>query len=286
MALFPTPGGPEPPSLSASAAKAAPWIQGLARMGYAARGVVYLVVGGIAVQAALSYARRPEDSSGALLAILRQPFGRVLLGVLVVGLGGFVLWRLVQAFGDPEKKGTSAKGLARRAGYLISALLHAGLALEAVRLLRGSSRGGGGGEQSTDHWTAVAMAQPAGRWIVGAVGAGVVLFGLYELYRAFAADLASRLDLSRLGPDARRRVVRFGRFGRAARGVVFGIIGWFLVRAALEYDASEARGFASALRTLEEQAYGSYLLGAVALGLIAFGLFELAEARYRVIRAP
>lgn len=285
MALFPTPGARLAPPLPSRAARAAPWVQGLARMGYAARGVVYLIVGGIAVQAALSYARRPEDSGGALLVVLRQPFGRVLLGVLVAGLAGFVLWRLVQALGDPERKGTDAKGLARRAGYLVSALIYSALALEAVRLLTGSARGRGS-EQSADHWTAVVMAQPAGRWIVGAVGAVVVLVGLYELYRAWSADLPGRLDLSGLGSDARQRVIRFGRLGMAARGVVFGIIGWFLVKAALQYDSSEAQGFASALRTLEEQAYGRYLLGAVALGLIAYGLFELAEARYRVIRAP
>ena len=128
------------------------------------------------------------------------------------------------------------------------------------------------------------MAQPTGRWIIGAVGAGIVLFGLYELYRAYSADLRARLDLTSLWGDARKNVIRFGRFGLAARGVVFGIIGWFLVKAALEYDSSKARGFANALQTLESQAYGRYLLGAVAFGLIAYGLFELAEARYRVIR--
>ena len=285
MALFPTSGARlTPPHPSQAARRAAPWVQGLARLGYAARGVVYLIVGAIAVRAAVSYAR-PEDSSAALRVIVEQPFGRVLLGVVAVGLGGFVLWRIVQAFGDPALKGTDAKGLARRAGYLISGLLYAALAWEAVRLLTGSG-GGGGGDQSADHWTATVMAQPAGRWIVGAAGAAVLLFGLFELYRAYSADLRKRLDLKSLGGDARTRVVRFGRFGLAARGVVFGIIGWFLVKAALQYQPSEARGFASALRTLEEQAYGSYLLGAVALGLIAYGFFELAEARYRVIRAP
>ncbi len=283
MALFPNSGARAAAPLRSTAAKAAPWVQWLARLGYAARGVVYLIVGGIAMQAAFSSAQRPEDSSGALVVILRQPFGRILLGVVVVGLAGFVLWRLVQALRDPEHKGTDAKGLATRAGYLISGLIYAGLAVEAVRLLMGSARRGGSGE-SADHWTAMAMSQPLGRWIIGAVGGGVILFGLYELYRGYAADLRAKLDLTELGGDARKHVVRFGRFGRAARGVVFGIIGWFLVKAALEYDSSEAQGFAAALQTLESQAYGRYLLGAVALGLIAYGLFELAEARYRVIR--
>src|SRR5690606_30617741 len=145
-------------------ANAGKWIRLLAHLGFAARGVVYLVIGGVAVQAALTSTRDPEDSSGALLVILRQPFGLFLLGLLLAGLAGFVLWRLVQAFRDPENKGTDARGLITRAGYLVSGLLHAGLGFEAARLLAGSLRSVGG-EESTDHWAAVVMAQPAGAWV-------------------------------------------------------------------------------------------------------------------------
>lgn len=271
-------------SAVATAALAAPWVQWLARFGYAARGIVYLTIGALALQAALSARSGPEDSSGALQAILRQPFGRVLLGVLAVGLAGFVLWRLVQAIRDPERQGTDLQGLAKRGAYLISALVYGGLAVEAFRLFRGSGGGGSSGERQADHWTAVVMSQPLGRWIIGAVGATIVLYGLYEAYRAFTTDFTKRLDLSRLGADARRRIVAAGRLGFSARAVVFGIIGWFLARAAFEYDPAEARGFESALLTVQQQGYGRYLLGAVAIGLFAYGLFELAEARYRVIR--
>lgn len=262
---------------------AAPWIQWIARAGYAARGVVYLAVGILALQAALTV-KRPEDSSGALIAIGDQPFGRVLLGVVAVGLAAWVLWRLFQALADPENRGTDAKGLLKRGSYLISAFIYGGLALEAARMAMGTSGGGESGDASADHWTAVVMAQPAGRWIAGAVGVGIVLFGLYELYRARTADFRRKLDFERLGAAARKRIVLFGRLGMAARGIVFAIIGWFLIRAALEYDPDEAQGFDTALQTLQEQGYGQYLLGAVAIGLVAYGLFELAEARYRVIR--
>lgn len=271
-------------SAAATAALAAPWVQWLARFGYAARGIVYLTIGALAMQAALSARGGPEDSSGALQAILRQPFGRILLGVLAVGLAGFVLWRLVQAIRDPERRGTDLKGLAKRGAYLISAFIYGGLAVEAFRLFRGAGGGGSSGEQQADHWTAVVMAQPLGRWIIAAAGAVIVLYGLYEAYRAFTTDFTKRLDLSRLGADARRRVVAAGRLGLSARAVVFAIIGWFLIRAAIEYDPAEARGFETALLTVQQQGYGRYLLGAVAIGLFAYGLFELAEARYRVIR--
>jgi hypothetical protein len=285
MALFSERGSRVAAAIPESLALAAPWIQWMARLGYLARGVVYVVVGGLAFQAAVSSVRLPEDSSGALQAILRQPLGRVLVGLVAVGLIGWVLWRLVQAFLDPEGKGTRAKGLARRAGYLTSAFLHSGLALEAVRLARGSSGGAGGTADATaDHWTAVAMSQPAGRWIIAAVGAGTILFAFSQFYRAYSASFRKKLDLSRLGPDAEKRVVLVGRLGLAARGVVFGIIGWFLVRAALQTDAEEAQGFETALQTIQEQGYGQYLLAAVGVGLFAYGIFEFAEARYRVIR--
>lgn len=259
----------------------APWVQRLARLGYAAKGTVYLVVGGLAVQAAYSPAERPQDSEGALGTILRQPQGMALLGMVAVGLAGYVLWRLVQAVLDPEHKGAGAKGIAVRLGYLLSALIHAGLTAEAVRLLAGSGRGGG---REPEDWTAAVMAQPMGRWAVAAAGAGIIAFGLFELYRAVAVDLTRRLDLSGVSADARRRIVYLGRAGLAARGVVFGIIGWFVVQAALHSASREVQGLAEALRTVREQAHGRWLLGGVALGLAAYGAFLVVKARYRRIR--
>lgn len=283
MALFSGGGSRIAASLPVPAAAAAPWIQWLARIGYAARGVVYLLIGYLALQAAISSAGSPEDSSGALRVLMEQPLGRVLLALVAIGLAGWVLWRLFQAVADPEHEGTGAKGMARRTGYLVSAVLHAALAVEAVRLMRGSG-GGEGGEAAADHWTGMLMSQPAGRLLVAAVGGVIVAFGVVELIRAYRAGFRRDLDLSALSAAGQRRVVLFGRLGIAARAVVFGIIGWFLLRAALQYDPREARGFETALRTLQEQGYGGWLLGAVGVGLLCYGLFELAEARYRVIR--
>ena len=284
MALFSGSGSGMAASMPSPAGLAAPYIQYLARIGYAARGVVYMVIGLIALRTVFASGGGPEDSSGALRVVLRQPFGRILLGVLAVGLMGWVLWRLFQALADPEKLGTEAKGLAKRAGYLISAAIYGGLAVEAIRLLLGASSGGGGGDESAEHWTATVMSQPFGRWLIAGVGLGIVLFGLYELYRSFRADFTRMLDLSRLGPAARRRVVLIGRVGMAARGVVFGIIGGFLLNAARRFDPQEAGGTEEALRTLQGTSYGPWILGAVGAGLLCYGLFELAEARYRIIR--
>lgn len=266
-----------------TAHEAAPSVQRLARLGYAAKGVVYLIIGGIAAQAAFSRSEQVEGSEGALAAILEKPFGKVLLGIMALGLAGFVVWRAVQAIMDPEHAGGGAKRTAARIGYAMSGVLYAGLTLEAVRMLRGSGGGQGGGAQ---HWTGVVMDKPFGRILVGLAALGIAGYGVYQLFKAFKADgLDKRLNLEGSGVATRRRVIAVARAGTAARGVVFCIIGWLVLQAALKYDPSRAQGLQGALTTLREAAYGRYLLGLVALGLIAYGVFQLVKARYRVIRA-
>jgi hypothetical protein len=283
MTLYP---GRANPPLGASARsavrEASPWIRALARLGYTAIGIVYIVMGGLAAQAALSPAKRPENSSGALTTIYDNPAGRAGITIVAVGLVGYVLWRLVSAIFDGERNGGGLKGTAVRIGYLGSALIYGSLALEATRLLLGSQRESSAqGDQQADHWTAMVLTRPLGRWVVAAVGGGVILFGLYQIFRAIAGNLQKRLDLTGVGSPARENIVRLGRFGYAARGTVFGIIGWFLVRAALDFDPEEAKDLASALQVLRSQPYGSWLLGAVALGLVSWGVWQLANGRYR-----
>ena len=265
----------------AAAREAGPWVERLARLGYAAKGVVYLIIGGIAARAAFGSGEQVQGSQGALRAILEQPFGRFLLALVALGLAGYALWRFVQAALDPEADGPDGSGAAKRAGWAISGLIHAGLALAAARLVMGN--GGSGGGDSTDRWTATLMRQPAGRWLVAAVGLGILAYGIYALYRAYAVKLDRRLDLSRMSPEARTWAVRSGRAGIAARGVVFAVMGFFLLRAAMNYDPSQARGLEGALQALQGSSYGPWILALVALGLVGYGIYQLVEARYRRI---
>lgn len=275
-----SPAGQVKDHVEDAAHEAAPWTEGLARLGYAAKGVVYIVVGLLAAQAAFGSGGSVDGSDGAIATILRQPFGRFMVGAIAIGLFGYALWRFVQAGLDPEGKGSDAKGIARRIGYAVSGVIHTSLAVEAARsVLRGSSSGGGG--EGADHWTAVLMAQPFGAWIAGAVGAGIAAYGLYQLYKAYTVQLGKRLDLGRMQPTARTWAVRLSRFGLAARGVVFAIMGALLVQAALQSDPSDAVGLGGALRTLQQQSYGPWLLGAVALGLAGYGIYELVKSKYR-----
>lgn len=267
-----------------AAREAGPWIEKLARAGYFARGVVYVIVAWIALQAALGN-RRTAGPEGALTEVFRQPYGKALLIALAVGLAGYALWRFVQALLDPEHKGTDAKGLVSRVGYVLTGIIHTLLTLAAVRMALGSG-GPGGGESEARERTGMLMEQPAGPWLVGLVGLGLAAYGLYQFYRAFKTKLGKRLDLSRMGPRARETFVPAARAGLAARGVIFVLIGSFIVRAAASTDPGEARGLGGALESVRDAPYGTWLLGLVALGLAGYGIFEMVKARYRIIRPP
>ena len=261
---------------------AGPWITLLARFGYAAKGVVYITIGVLAAYAAFTSGGRTTDTRGALEEILSKPFGKYLLGAIAIGLAGYALWRFVQAVKDTENKGSGAKGIAVRIGYIAIAIIYIGLAFSAVQLVLGSG-GASKGDSAPKEWTATLLAQPFGQWLVGAVGLGFVAAGLSHFYKAYTAKFREKLMTGQMGEKAQSFALRSGRFGLAARGVVFGLIGAFLIQAALHSNAGEARGLSGALTALGQQTYGQLLLGVVALGLVAYGFYMLVLARYRRI---
>lgn len=263
-----------------AARQASPWIRQLGRLGYAAKGIVYALVGVLAVQAALGRGGQTTDPQGALGTLTQSPSERALLAMVALGLLGYALWLFVQALLDTENKGSDAKGVAARVGYAGIGVVHLGLALAAARLLLGGG-GNQGSEQSTQDWTARLISQPFGRWLVALVGAIVISVGLYQFYQAYTAKFREELKLAEMTPTEETWATRMGRLGYAARGVVFSIIGGFLIVAALQSQPEEARGLGGALQTLSEQPYGPWLLGIVAAGLVAYGIFMLVQARYR-----
>lgn len=260
--------------------QASGWIEPLGRLGYAAKGVVYAIVGVLAAQAAIGVGGETTDTRGALQRIVGAPFGRVLLGLVAVGLLGYAIWRMVQAFMDTENKGSDAKGYLVRAGYALIGIAYIGLALSAVQILRGSDGGGNAG-QVQQGWTARLLAQPFGQWLVGLIGAIVIGVGLYQLYKGLSAKFRDELKLGEMSATEQRWALRSGRLGLVAFGAVFAIVGVLLIAAARQDDASRASGVAGALAALAAQPYGPWLLGLVAVGLVAYGFFCLVEARYR-----
>jgi hypothetical protein len=262
-----------------AARKASPWIERMARVGYVAYGIVYVLVGALAVQAAFGGSGKTTSQEGALRQVLLAPLGRILLAMIAIGLLAYATWRLFQGILDPENEGKGAKGFLKRVDHVLNGLFHAALAFSAGRLALGT--GGGGG--SPDDWTARLLAQPFGLWLAAIAGAVIVGAGLYQLYKAYKADFRDELESGEMSARERTWATRSGRLGYAARGVVFDVIGVFLIRAALQTDPDEARGLGGALETLARQPFGPYILGGVAIGLVAYGAFMFVMARYRRI---
>ena len=253
----------------------------IARVGYVVKGVLYVVIGVLAAMAAFGGGGQTSGSRGAIRTVSEAPGGPVLLWVMAVGMGAYALWRFAEAFLDPDDKGGGASGKIKRLGYAASGLVHAALTVWIVRSLLSGGRGAESGSGGAQDWTATLMAQPFGRWLVGIVGAAVVGYGLYQLYKAATVDFASKFKADEMSEAEKAVTKRAGQAGLGARGVVFGVVGVFLIQAALTADAQDARGLGGALDTLAAQPFGPYLLGAVALGLAAFGVFSMINARYR-----
>lgn len=267
----------------AATRQASPWIERLARLGYLTKGIIYIIVGALAAQAAFGAGGQTTDSSGALHTILAQPFGQFLLWVVAVGLVGYALWCFLQALIDTEHQGADAKGIAARLGYAGGGIAYSGLAYTAFRILMGLGAGGG---DTREDWTAQVLAQPFGQWLVGLAGAVGMGAGIYQIYKGVKAKFRAKLALGEMSREQATWATRAGQFGYAAHGIVLGMLGLFLIRAAYETDPSEAGGLGQALQALSQQPFGPWLLGSVALGLIAYGLFMGIMSRYRRIQVP
>ncbi|WP_101926486.1 MULTISPECIES: DUF1206 domain-containing protein [Luteimonas] len=260
-----------------AAREVAGWVPPLARLGYAAKGVVYLMIGWIALRAAMD-ASTPEGATGALASMTGERGGQVMLVLMAAGLLCHVMWRLVQALLDPEHRGEAgAKRIAMRGFYALSGVIYGSLALTAWSLSRGRDAGSGEGRTV---WVQAVLEQPFGTWLVMLAGVGVMGYGLHQLYKAATGDIDRRMGGR--GAHVSRGVRVIGRVGTAARGVVLLPIGWFVFTAGREYRADAAAGTEEVLRMLGH----GWLLVAVAIGLIAYGAHQLAKAKYRRIEGP
>ncbi|ACK72343.1 protein of unknown function DUF1206 [Gloeothece citriformis PCC 7424] len=262
-------------------------LEKLARAGYFAKGIIYGLIGILAILAAFNAGGKTTDANGVLHTIAGQPFGQILLILLGIGLFGYAIWRFVEAALDPEheNRDKDANSLFHRLSYAISGVIYTGLAVQAILLVIDASSSSGGGNSTAD-WTARLLSQPFGRWLVGLVGAVIIGFGFYQLYKAYKAKFRGKLNLRRLTQEQEKWVIRIGQMGISARGIVFVIIGFFLIQAGRQYDPQQARGLDGALQTLARQPYGKLLLAIVALGLAAYGLFMIIQSRYRRISTP
>lgn len=262
--------------------KASPMLVLAGRAGYAAKGVVYIVIGTLAARAATGSSGRATDSKGALLEIGDSQYGTIALVLVGIGLLGYMVWRLVAAATDAEGKGDKPTSLVLRLAQAARGIAYGVLGVRAFQLLDG---GEGGGGDPAESWSARLMELPYGRFLVGAIALGVIGYAAYQFYRASSAEkVRKHLDLGQAGAMQARWIVRLGQFGIAARAAIFTVAGVFLVRSAWEYDPDKAAGFAESLQAVANADNGSVLFGAVAFGLIAYGIYQIASARYRRMR--
>ena len=261
--------------------EASPWIEILARVGFVAKGLLYMVIGGLAACAGLGRGGEATDTRGAMTKLLALPYGRVLLVGLAIGLTGYAIWRFVEGIADPDQRGTDVKGIALRSSFVARGLLHLGLALSAIKAAMGRPASDGGSGQE-DEATATAFRLPVGEWLVLAAGLGLAAFGAYQVYRAIAAKLNRDVDKSAVTVEAGSWLIVVSRIGIAARGIVFMAIGWLLFQAGRDRNPAEAGGIAEALRVLAQ--LGRWPFVGIAAGLIAYGVYQLLSARYRRIR--
>lgn len=250
------------------------WVPRFARFGYAAKGVTYILIALLALRAALGDGNA-QNTSGALQSINEPGVGKILLAVIAAGLGAYALYKLYFAAANPEH----AKASKRISAFFV-AIFNGGFALEAARLALSMGDQNGGGNRAA-HWTAVVMNQPLGRVAVAVAGAGTAIYGIGRIIKAIKARLDKQLRLGELSPGTRRAVVGAARIGIAARGIAFILVGVFLIQAARLANPGEAKDIGHSLRELQQQPFGSYMLGVVAAGLFLYGVYELVRAKYR-----
>jgi hypothetical protein len=267
---------------AARQAAASPWTEGLARAGLVAKGLTFGLVAVLALNVAITGAGKLEDRPGALHQVAESSFGRVLLAALAVGLAGYAVWRLVLAVLGRKLETGERESAPKRVADVARAVLYGWLAFLCAELVFDADEASGQGNDETE-LTARLLDWPLGRWLVAAVGLAVIGAGAFNLYRALSQKFRKDLKEGQMKGEERRSYIVIGVIGHAARGVVFLLIGFFIVRAAWEYDPKEAIGLDGALAKLANAEYGSFLLGTVAAGLLAYALFCFVQARYRSV---
>jgi Domain of Unknown Function (DUF1206) len=249
----------------------------LSRAGFVARALIYGIIGVLALDLALGRGGKITNQQGALRTVEHHSFGHLLLTLLAIGLGSYSLWRLFRAVLGHGPEGADS-GL-DRLGALGSGIAYAVICAIAVQILMGSSGNSGNANKSAND----VFGWPAGRWLVGIAGLVMLGVGLYQLIRGVRRKFLDDSNTQKMSRPVERWFTVLGTIGHLARAVVLGLVGIFLIKASIDYNANEAIGLDGALAKLYDGAYGSWLLGTVAAGLIAFAVFSVMEARYRRI---
>jgi Domain of Unknown Function (DUF1206) len=258
-----------------------PYGKAMARWGLVSKGALYLLVGVIAADVAIAGGQRLRDRGGAVATLADTWYGRVLIFLLAIGLAGYAAWRFAQGVLGRPLEGGKKEGWLKRIGYFARSAWYLFLLWVVIAVLAGADEESGSREE--DRATARVMDWPLGRWIVAAVGLGILGVGVFNYWRGITQSFKKKLKLRKMSDVEEKVFTIIGMIGHIARGTVFGLVGFFLVRAAWQYDPNEAVGLDGALAEILRQDYGDTMLGIVSAGLIAYGLYCFVEARYREV---
>ena len=268
-----------------------PGIVKFGRAGWFAKGVIYLVAGVLALliavkasgwSSAVTTPNKEASPTGALKTIAEMSGGALLMWALAGGMLVYAAWRVVSAL---LPGGSDAKAWVMRIGYLVSAVIYTTFALTAISLA-GSARANPDGNATVTSLSGSVMEHAGGRFVIGVVGVVTIAAGLYRFVKGVRGDVTDELDLSTLSPERRRWTERLGVVGEIGRGLGIGLIGFFLLRAAVTYDAAQATGLDGALRRLATETWGLFVVVVIGVGFAAYGLFCLATFTHRKLQAP
>jgi hypothetical protein len=266
----------------AKKAEYSPVMEGLTRLGFAVRGLIYIVIGLLALQLVLGKGGKLASPQQAIAEIGKNPAGMILLWVVLLGLISYSLWGLVRAFLDPLQKGHDLKGIIARFGFLISALGYAILIMPTYGYITGNSQSASGSQNQ--NFISSIMTMPSGRWIVGIVGLATIIGGFYQIYQGLKAKFDRQFQVISLKPDQAKIAISLARYGTAARGIVFALVGGLICLAAYQANPSQPTGMDAALATLLKLPFGIWLLAIIAIGLIAFGAYSMMSALWFRLR--
>jgi Domain of Unknown Function (DUF1206) len=249
----------------------------LSRAGFVARALIYGIIGLLAFDLVIGHGGKITNQQGALRTVEQRSFGHLLLALLAVGLGGYAIWRLCRASLGHGREGADS-GL-ERVGAFGSGIVYALMCVVAIQILTGPETSGGSAKKTASD----VFGWPAGRWLVGAAGLVLAGVAIYQFIRGIRQKFLDDSKTEQMPEVVKTWFTIFGTVGHMARAVVFGMVAVFLLEASYHQKANEAIGLDGALAKLYNGAYGSWLLGAVAAGLIVFACFSLVEAGYRRI---
>ncbi len=254
----------------------------VARVGFVAKGSVYAIAGILTFLSAFNMGGENASKMQVLEFLDKQAFGNILLILMGLGLASYSVWRFIQAFSDPEGIGNDMKGKGKRVAFFISGLIYLGFAVLAVLRVLGSQGGSSDGGSSDSVENSSFLATEVGLIVIGIAGAITIIRAIIQFVKVYKSDFTEKFDLRALKEEKRRKSIKnTAKFGMSARGVIFLIIGFFALKAAFSSDPSEIKSTSEAFSFLQEYAYGAWLLGVVAAGLVAYGIYMFLMAKYR-----